>query len=187
MTWLAHVQNLERCAARLAEASARFDAYLEQRHESLSPDQMAVALEVANKLMQCKWLIEEIRRRIEDFAPRINMESLFKDQIPIWILTESFYYFAWRMIKAMTALPDFPDSLSRKFVGVRDVRNNLLEHPAGVLATSFGLTDAGPAVKALRRPEDPDQFHDKGLYPNVEELVSVFISAVDQVLTPKSV
>ena len=49
-------------------------------------------------------------------------------QVEIRTLTEAFYYFAWRTHTIVSSLPHLH---SFKCVGVRDVRNHLIEHPEG--------------------------------------------------------
>lgn len=88
----------------------------------------------------------------------------------IIFLTEAFYYFAFRTREVLRLLPGLA-----KFecVGVRDVRNHLIEHPekqSKVFIVSFGWGGKnGPTVKALRYNYQEDIFVDKGLYINAQE------------------
>jgi hypothetical protein len=89
------------------------------------------------------------------------------------LLTEAFYYFAFRLRQVVRRLPGLQ---SFEAVGVRDVRNKLLEHPddqedSGVTVRSFGFGGpSGPRVKVIRDASQENVFPDNGLYVNAEEL-----------------
>ena len=98
-----------------------------------------------------------------------NQERLAVNQeLMDW--TEAFYYFAFRARQLLRLLPGVKNF---ECVGVRDVRNHLIEHPekqSKVFLISFGWGGAsGPAVKALRVDDQKDIFVDKGLYVNAQE------------------
>lgn len=85
--------------------------------------------------------------------------------------TECFYWITGRarsVIRLMPGLEGF------EAVGVRNVRNKLIEHPeksdSGVTVASFGWCGpAGPVLKALRPDHQRDIFPDAGLFKNAEE------------------
>ena len=96
-------------------------------------------------------------------------------EIEIRVLTEAFYYCAGR---ARTVLRDvYPGLGTFEAEGVRDVRNQLLEHPEGKNSTviengtSFGF-DCGPVIKGVRRADKVHIFPDKGLYINAQEFAA---------------
>lgn len=86
--------------------------------------------------------------------------------------TESFYYLAGRLRALLkhgfTVLKNF------EAVGVRNVRNKLLEHTEGndskISIVSFAWGNScGPVVRAIRYKEQLDVFPDGGLFLNAEE------------------
>lgn len=101
------------------------------------------------------------------------MGSIVALTTEIRALTEAFYYFAARLryILRSEHLP----GLSIEAVGVRNVRNHLIEHsekkPSRVTAQSFEYGGPkGPVIKGSRPAATPDVFPDAGLYLNAEEL-----------------
>lgn len=93
----------------------------------------------------------------------------------IRLLTEAFYYIAAR-VRAILCHKKSPLPGLSKFecVGVRDVRNKLLEHTEGkdsqVFIQSFGFGGAnGPVLKAIRYSGQESIFPDAGLYKNATE------------------
>ncbi len=91
----------------------------------------------------------------------------------IELLTENFYRIAFRLSKIIEKLPGLGKLKSN---GVRDVRNNLIEHPEAkdiqVILQSFSLgnKESGPIIKAIRYSDQTEIFPDKGLYFNAEEI-----------------
>lgn len=93
-----------------------------------------------------------------------------RDMLTAEALTEGFYYCAHRIRQIFRdKKKPFPGLSNFEAVGLREVRNNLLEHP-DVVAWSFGVgADNGPVLKGARTDADRDAPHDKGLYPNAQE------------------
>lgn len=96
-------------------------------------------------------------------------------QFEMRLLTESFYYLAGRIRTVLrnkrAPLPGLTDFES---VGVRDVRNKLLEHAEGddskISINSFGWGGVnGPVIKAIRYDGQAQIFPDQGLYRNANE------------------
>lgn len=92
------------------------------------------------------------------------------------MLSESFYYFAWRLRQVLVNLPEFKNFNPK---GIRNVRYDLLDHPEKVsraLNPNFMYghdLPNGPVLKpfgARRRP-----IHDQGLYANTKELLEEFL------------
>lgn len=106
----------------------------------------------------------------------------------IKLLTEAFYYFAGRVRTILRNKQVFlPGLESFECVGVRNVRNKLLEHAEGsdsqVSIQSFGWGSAhGPVLKAVRYGGQEDIFPDGGLYRNAEE----FRDTLERLLQKKS-
>ncbi len=87
------------------------------------------------------------------------------------MLTEAFYYFAFRFREVIRSVPGF-----KKFeaVGIRDVRNHLIEHPerqSKVLSGSFQHGGSeGPVLKPIRPEAQQGIFVDRGLFVNAAEM-----------------
>lgn len=101
------------------------------------------------------------------------------------VFTESFYLFAHRAWKAARTLPVLG---TFEAVGVRDVRNKLIEHAegkdSGVLMSSFGYgAPIGPVVKALRLREQVDRWPDKGLFVNANEFADNLTATIEKALS----
>lgn len=139
-------------------------------------------------------------RRSED--PIGNEEA--RAAMELRILVESFYHSAWRLI----VLLDHNDEpvvgiqgLRRRCPGIREVRNQLLEHPEGadsrVFEQTFSFGDPeGPKIKSFRlgpteidpRTEEPTSLFaaslpdhtavDRGLYVNAAELVGALAALI---------
>ncbi len=93
------------------------------------------------------------------------------------LLLESFYYSAHRIRDILRDnSDDLPGLSSFESVGVRDVRNHLVEHPtkkAGVLVFSFKCGGpVGPQLKPLRWSLDETGTQDAGLHKNTAEFLS---------------
>lgn len=101
------------------------------------------------------------------------------------VLTEAFYYCAGRARAVLRAV--YPALGQFEAVGVRDVRNQLLEHPEGKNSTviengtSFGF-DCGPVIKGVRRVDKVHIFPDKGLYINAQEFATNLEAKLRQLL-----
>ena len=101
-------------------------------------------------------------------------------------LVEGFYYLAWRLRNVIKNLPHL-----RRFecVGVRNVRNKLIEHPdrpdSGVLYgyMSSGNTQIGPIFQSIRLPMDNIRWQDAGLWFNAREFEQNLNEKIDAALS----
>ena len=93
------------------------------------------------------------------------------------VYSEAFYYTAFRVYKINEEL-----GIKFKCVGVRDVRNRLIEHPE-VLSQSIGTGNGGdgPTLKNARqqggmpkKKDEMDVFQDKGLFVNFKDFIESF-------------
>ncbi len=105
------------------------------------------------------------------------------------IITECTYLIAWRCAGATSELMSIGPF---KPVGVRDVRNKLIEHVdrsgSGVLLSSFGYGgDQGPVIRALRTTDKKDVFPDAGLFVNLQEFSKELVARLDRALEGQSV
>ena len=94
----------------------------------------------------------------------------------IEILSEAFYYFAWRLRELLVRLPHLKKFNPR---GIREVRHDLLEHPerkSKALNPNFmyGLdVQQGPVLKPFG--ERRADVHDRGLYVNAQEILDELV------------
>lgn len=122
-------QNFRMPAVRIG-AGHLFDAYYRvmdvEQPEGWDPRR---AVEGTKRLKQIDWLLLEVQRREVDvvggFLPLGDPKG-HELMDEIILLTEAFYYFAWRTLEVLARLPNL-----KAFdpVGVRDVRHRLIEHP----------------------------------------------------------
>jgi hypothetical protein len=105
------------------------------------------------------------------------------------VLAEAFYNCAWRIYYLIRQRPKPLPEVSFDCVGVRDVRNQLIQHPEKgdkIFVQSFvsGGPD-GPILKPWRPAGTAATFQDKGLYVNAQEFASNFSRALDDALAKK--
>jgi hypothetical protein len=103
----------------------------------------------------------------------------FEIQDEVRVLLESFYYSAHRVRDILRdGREALPGVASFEAVGVRNVRNHLVEHPSkkgGVLVPSIATGGpVGPQLKPLRWSLDESGTHDAGLHANAAEFATAF-------------
>lgn len=132
-----------------------------------------LAVEAQRRLKQLDWFLLEVQSR-EVAIARTGLENprRYGELIEeVQLLTEAFYYFAFRAMKMLQLLPNLPDLPALKgfdAVGVRVVRNQLIEHP-DFPSRGFQMgAERGP-VLGLRFDSDPKDPQDAGLYANAVE------------------
>jgi hypothetical protein len=159
-----------------------------------------LAAEVIERLRQLNFILLELER-LEGFARQIvtvevvdsnGEHALFnpnieRDQFHFFLmrfLTESFYYFAFRIRQIVRhKTSPFPDLHQFDSQGVRDVRNHLIEHPEGndsrVFSQIFSFSpDSGMHLKAGRKEAELGRHNDSGLKANAAEFVSKLDAAI---------
>ena len=106
----------------------------------------------------------------------------------VGLFAEAFYFFAWRL-RDVLRKSGFPGMGGFDVVGVRNVRNQLLQHPGGDhLAMALLVTSAGPSLKTMTAevrgvPADvrpTAENLDQGLWVNVAELHDELDRRLDQ-------
>lgn len=161
------------------------------------------AMEAITRVKELDWIVrrchalEATAVALDDSPDESSRTQADDALLELRILMEAFYHCAWRLI----VLLDHRDEplvgvkgLRRMAPGVRDVRNQLIEHPEGeasrVFAQSFSYGDLdGPKIKSVRQGKtvfaddgsplsslehaDPSRhdWFDRGLYANARELV----------------
>jgi hypothetical protein len=103
-----------------------------------------------------------VLKRLQDRRVQIRQGTAF--------YAEAFYYFGHRATECLKTVDGF-----RRFrpIGVRDVRNHLIEHPKTASFRNFGFEGPeGVVVRPYRRVADPKLPDDRGLYANASEFVT---------------
>ncbi|MBY6156137.1 hypothetical protein [Pseudooceanicola nitratireducens] len=102
-------------------------------------------------------------------------------EIKLSAKVEDFYYAASRFWDVVEK--DFLGKSRPKFIGIKMVRNRLLEHTEKGLPNSFGATDHhGPIVKPARDADAKETHFDSGLVINTHELLKKSIANLSYVL-----
>lgn len=125
--------------------------------------------------------ITEWRVRTDNGA---KMVEAMKDSDWIELLTEQFYWVSFRARSAIRHLP-----LLEQFeaIGVRNNRNQLIEHTEGKLSRifngGFGFgAEQGPVLACMRLDSASKSWSDAGLFVNVEEFSQGLIAAIERAI-----
>ena len=108
---------------------------------------------------------------------RIVAQKMIELPDELELQSECFY---WVANRARSILKQMPGLSSFEALGIRNVRNNLIEHPerpsSNIMISSFGYgMPQGPVLKALRYSHQTEIFPDAGLFVNAVE----FFTAVE--------
>jgi len=158
-------------------------------HETLGIGQVAedkdfYFWELEKRLLQLDWLLPKIRKEMPRYFKALD--NLFKNFFqnnkkrkgthpsPLETLTESFYFFAFRVLDILKS-GHIPGIKKFDCSGIRIVRNQLIVHPEGdVLNYSFAvIAGRGPVLKNARlvnRKNKKETVQDRGLFVNADEL-----------------
>ena len=151
------------------------------------PKSVRHAREGIHRLRQLDWMVERVWTLSAEVGGSYHF-GMGKDVrvIELITLSESAYYIAFRLkgvINGIGEREDIPALKSKRFnpIGVRDVRNHLLEHteePMYVFATGG---NHGPRLKPLDKYRGA-KFVDRGLYVNIEEFLQDLVKQADAAL-----
>jgi len=145
--------------------------------------------EIRARMKKCNWLLLRINELEEESdkyyqmyvkmmhgGPKpdksiIERDNEISDEMEL--MTECFYFMAFRLLKALKSITEFKNLKSD---GITIIRNKLLEHPedkdSQIWINSFAHHGPkGPVLKAVRYNYQKDIFPDKGLYFNASELI----------------
>lgn len=175
-------------ARRFDTASSAFSR-LRHRQHALKHD-ASWSAEAIKRIEQLAWIIRRVHHiHLHLKRPPKRFETRRRTETEIELLVETFYYAAWRLRELLRN-----QAWCRKFdpIGVRAVRNHLLEHPHqyGAVNQSFtyghDLRD-GPRLK----PFGPHNLlvTDPGLYRNALELLEQLeprLAAAEQSMNSES-
>jgi hypothetical protein len=126
-----------------------------------------LAVEVLDRLRQLQFIVRRLKELEHPFNSLTHNDVIYAEAR---VLTDAFYYLAFRTRIALQSLPKLE---SFECVPVRDVRNHLLEHPEGgnsnLVNLSFGwLRPGGPVIKPVRYAGQQGKFADIGLFSAAE-------------------
>lgn len=174
-----------------------FDVYLRRlQFSGLKYDEDA-ASEVVDRLWQSEYALSQLNAIIKKFFANTENNANpgdYQQNISQYIslsneifsegrfYAESYYYFAFRVIKLLTRKDHpFPFLKGFKSDGVLLTRNHLIEHPEGAhsraLKCSYSFDEKLGAL--LRTSNDPNQmYRDKGTIENSDEFKTNFINAI---------
>lgn len=174
MTWIVRrARELEAIAdAAFARSKSAFVAHVERlKAEGLDYEKVPAP--------------DEMKLTTADY--RAHSDATFE----LKLLTESFYYVAGRARSLLRhKRTPVPGLESFECVGVRNVRNKLLEHPEGSDSQVFIQSWAwgnprGPVLKAVRYGGQEEVFPDAGLYANAEQFRDNLASALRRTLAAR--
>jgi hypothetical protein len=132
----------------------------------------------ANHTLRCADLMAKAERAMSKkiWEADCNPHEIFLQSMePLFELrayVEAFYYFAFRVLKV--ARRGFPELAQFESIGVRLVRNHLIEHPekksSRALVWSFGFDEQKGAILKSGQPiKGTTAFEDPGFTANAEE------------------
>lgn len=145
----------------------------------LAPRSLDTAYQMAG------WRVDKTSGKVvEKFDPtairqdKAAIENAIKIDAELFILTEWFYYTAWRLREiAHPKTCGLPGLCGFEAVGVREVRNHILQHPENydlnrqVQSTAVDDT-AGPMLGVAYWTPPAKPFRDRGLYNNALEFAT---------------
>ena len=153
---LGRLRSLEWLYARVVELEGQLIADYESIHGTLQPNTNVVLVYLAH--------IPEVA---EPFTPQEELR----------ILAEAFYHCAYRLLVILKQCGDvLPGLRSVEAIGIRRVRNNLIEHAnkkGGRASYTFSVSNAaGIRFRSAALAAEPDAYLDEGLRANASELRS---------------
>ena len=188
-------ERLEECVALLRRyAASKHGATCDRRvlsefHDRLVKLQFAfvriaelapASLEAAYQM--AGWRVDKVTGKVvETFDPtairndKVAVDRIHRIESELFILTEWFYHTAWRLREiAHPKVCALPSLCGFEAIGVRDVRNQILQHPERFdlnrQSQSTGVSDdAGPILGNAFWEPPAKPFNDRGLYYNALE------------------
>jgi hypothetical protein len=138
---------------------------------------------------------EEYEAGLSQKSPE-DIQAFVQRTNDVWLFTETFYCIAWRLREILNIHePSFPNLQKIDGLGIRHVRNLLIEHPdqqkekANYQQTMI-VTDDGPALKCLEiridgqtgQSSPAKESMDQGLYINAKEFKEEMEKAITNAL-----
>lgn len=192
---------------QIEEATHLFQQYAEKLAASRTVERQAgedLVAEVNERLKQLNYILNQLDQ-LEVLLRQVVMvetvddkgQTAFfnlnagRDQFHWFVtrlLSESFYYFAFRVRQILrNKVSPFPHLNNFESPGVRDVRNHLIEHPEGnasrVFSQVFSWTPgSGMHLKAGRKENEVGRHEDAGPSANAAEFISNLVIALKTAL-----
>jgi hypothetical protein len=188
--------------SELVESFSRYAKLITSQSGARNPARDDLAAEVVERLQQLNYIIHQLDEIDSQFGKMVTIEVINERgekehynaaherdqhlQFVMRLLTESFYYFSFRARQILrNKVHAFPGLGSFEAVGVRDVRNHLIEHPEGELSRVFNRTfmwspDTGMHLKPSRHEWENSSFVDVGIKANAKEFAERLSAALDR-------
>jgi hypothetical protein len=135
--------------------------------------------EAWRRLFQIEWIVNRVwSLEAGGGGVQFHFGSSAKDErtMEVITLTESAYYFAFRLKRVIKEIGRATDTTCKNFdsKGVNSVRNQLIEHTDDP-TYEFATGDAdGPRLKPHDKYRKHKETFDRGLYVNIEEYLNDF-------------
>lgn len=151
--------------------------YLEIERRAQKPIQQLGARAQSGQISPDEW-----RAEMQSTVMTETMRTMPRIGEPLEILTEAFYWIAFRARRVIRLLPEMG---SFEAEGVRNTRNKLIEHSdakdSGVVISSFAWgAPQGPVLKAIRYSDQFDVWPDQGLFRNALEFAAALKTSAEK-------
>lgn len=178
-----------------------YSSLIQGDNDSRNYAQEDLVAEVMERLQQLAYIVQNLHEidlqygkkvlitKINDNGEEDLYNAMFERdehlRFVMRLLTESFYYFAFRVRQILkNKVHLFPHLKSFDPAGVRNVRNQLIEHPEGKDSLIFNRTfswsqDSGMLLKSGRHLWEHDKFVDAGLKINANEFCESLYSLLE--------
>jgi hypothetical protein len=163
------------------ERATRLFAVFRYERRNEPPSMESGIIEAQIRLEQSWYLLQEFRHAqlsyddreralkadSSDLQKYVTASQKLVDMIKLY--GEAFYYFAWRAKQTCDRI----DGLAFDPIGVRNVRNRMIEHPdkSGGVMVSHWMFDYPRGLVLAPANLQGDVGLDKGLYPNAQEFI----------------
>lgn len=134
---------------------------------------------LGREAMEAEWWNRTQCVSAEDYQQRLEQYEWLE------LLTEQFYWCAFR---GRTGIQKLPGLKGFEAVGVRNVRNKLIEHndrdDSRIFNGGFSWGQPqGPVLASLRPEGELQKWRDEGLFVNADEFFSTLRQAISRALT----
>ena len=186
----------------LVEKFSKYLALLDEADGSSNPARNDLAAEAMERLNQLAFISSQLQEIDKQFGIMVMVTKTNEHgevehyngaherdaqlRFTMRLLTESYYYFAFRLRQLLrNQTHPFPGLCTFDCRGVRDVRNHLIEHPEGATSRIFNRTfswtkESGMHLKTGRQAWEGDAFSDAGFIANSQEFDQNLSLALDR-------
>ncbi len=187
-----------------ADLVTKFNNYLDllEKAEGPDPARNDLGAEALERLNQLAFISAQLKGIDEQFGTMVMLTKVNEHgkeehynatherdenlRFVMRLLTESYYYFAFRLRQILrNSAHPFVGLASFESVGVRDVRNHLIEHPEGKSSRIFNRTfswaqESGMHLKTGRQAWESSEFIDAGFVANSDEFNISLSASLDR-------